>query len=310
MLDVTRVSKRFGELVALDDVSLQIESGTILCLLGPNGAGKTTLMSIVGGLLRPDQGSVLIDGMDVAKVGCRARRTLGFVPQETGVYPLLTVRENLTYFAELAGLRRSAVTARVLEVAAMLDLEPMFGQHARALSGGQKRRLHTALGLLHRPRLLLLDEPTAGVDPQTRQRLLAAVVQMANEGAAICYTTHYMAEVESLPATVAVIDHGRVIASGAVHDIVDADASTIVEVAFTDALPDLGNLYAEVDGLRARVPTEKPTHAIEALVRAADKSGCAIQSIEVIRPSLESAFLRLTGRRLDTPTDVSAERPA
>src|ERR1035437_1143133 len=180
------VTKRYGDNVALNDVDLDIRPGEILGLLGPDGAGKTTLVSIAAGLLRADAGTVKVCGIDVRRDPVGARRRLGLAPQELGVYPLLSVRENLVFFGEMAGLRSHQLRRRIEEVADDLDLGTFIDRKAQFLSGGEKRRLHTAMALIPRPALLLLDEPTTGVDVATRAHLIQVVRKLAAEGAAVC----------------------------------------------------------------------------------------------------------------------------
>lgn len=208
-LRIRDVAKSYGAHRALDSVSLDIAPGEILALLGPNGAGKSTLVTIVAGLLGPDAGRVEVCGLDVVTQRRPALARLGLAPQDLAIYPRLTVRENIEFFAVLAGLTGATKAARCAEAAESLDLGNLLGRRAAHLSGGEKRRLHTALAVVHRPPLLLLDEPTAGVDTQTRLRLLEFVRALAAEGTAICYTTHYLTEVETLGASVAVIQGGQ-----------------------------------------------------------------------------------------------------
>ena len=197
-----------------------MDAGTILGLLGPNGAGKTTLVSIVAGLRRADAGTVHVGGIDVGRHPKSAQRLIGFAPQETGVYPVLTVRDNLRFFAGLAGLRRPDARVRIDEVGAALGLDELFDRRASELSGGERRRLHTAIALLHRPRLVLLDEPTTGADVRTRNEILELVRTLADDGSAVVYSTHYLHEIEALDATVAFIDHGRIVARGELAELV------------------------------------------------------------------------------------------
>nr|MDP9332812.1 ABC transporter ATP-binding protein [Actinomycetota bacterium] len=192
MLSVFEVVKRYGARTALDGVSLEVERGEVLGLLGPNGAGKSTLVSIVAGLRRPDSGTVLVEGIDVVAESPAARARVGLAPQETGLYEVLTVRENLAFFADLAGMGRRARATRIDELAVALRLTALLDRTAFELSGGERRRLHTAIAFLHRPPLLLLDEATVGADVETRAALLDVVRAVANGGAAVVYSTHYL----------------------------------------------------------------------------------------------------------------------
>jgi ABC-2 type transport system ATP-binding protein len=211
-LIVENLQKSYGPVQALRGVDLEISEGEIVALLGPNGAGKTTLVSIVAGLHPPDSGRVRVKGVDVLAQPEKARRHLGIAPQQTGVYPVLTVYENLYFFGALGGLGKAALRRRIEEASEAFELLPLLDRQARFLSGGEARRLHTAMALMHDPALLLLDEPTAGVDVGTRSRLLEVVRGLAERGSAICYSTHYLGEVEELSASVAILDHGRIIA--------------------------------------------------------------------------------------------------
>jgi ABC-2 type transport system ATP-binding protein len=256
-LELAGVVKRYGQRVALDGVDLTVRAGEMLALLGPNGAGKSTLVGIACGLLQPDAGTVHVTGRP------------GVAPQEIGIYPSLTVRENLWAFAEVHGVSRRRAE-RLLEP---FVLSALADRPAGRLSGGEQRRLHTAIALVHRPRVVLLDEPTAGADTQTRAAILTAVRGLSAEGTAVVYTTHYLPEVEALGAGVALLEAGRIIAAGTVAELVSQHATSVLEVTFDD-------------GRVVRRPGAS-LHGLEAGVTRA----------EVIRPSLELAYLALTGRR-------------
>ncbi len=220
MLVAEGLVKRYGARRALDGFDLTIEPGEIAGLVGHNGAGKTTFVEVVTGLVRPDSGRVSVGGIDVRRDPRGARQRLGFAPQELALYVSATVRDNLRLFAALAGLRRAAVHRAVARVAEELQLTDVFDQRAGLLSGGQQRRTQAAGALVGDAPLLLLDEPTAGADPQTRAALLAAVRERAAAGAAVLYTTHYLPELADLGATLAVARSGRVIARGTQDDLV------------------------------------------------------------------------------------------
>lgn len=237
MLEIRGVSKAYRDVAALRGIDLDIAPGEIVGLLGSNGAGKSTLISIVAGLIDPDAGTVRIGDVDVRSNRLRARGLLGIAPQELGIYLPLTVATNLRFFGKLAGLTRSQLTDRVEAVAAALDLSHLLNRRAQELSGGEKRRLHTGAALLHGARLLLLDEPTAGVDITTRNRLLALVRELASEGAAVCYATHYLPEVEALNASVAILEGGRFIARGTVTELTTDFNDTIVEIRLHGKIP-------------------------------------------------------------------------
>ena len=260
-LTLAGVVKRYGEREALAGVDLSVEGGSIVALLGPNGAGKSTLVSIAAGLLAPDAGTVTVRGRP------------GLAPQEIGIYPSLTVRENLCAFGEAHGLRARRARARAEALLDPFVLAELADRPAGRLSGGEQRRLHAAAALVGRPRVVLLDEPTAGADTVTRGAILDAVRGLAGEGMAVLYTTHYLPEVETLGAGVALLEAGRVIASGSVAELVEAHAESTLELTL-------------VDGRVIRRPGTSLHGLGEDVIRA-----------EVIRPSLEAAYLALTGRR-------------
>jgi ABC-2 type transport system ATP-binding protein len=277
MLEVCGVRKAYGETIALDGVDLTVDSGSILGLLGPNGAGKTSLVSIIAGLRRPDAGSVSVAGIDVGRDAHRARQLIGFAPQETGVYPTLTVRDNLRFFAGLAGLRRAELTERVDAVG-------------------------NALGLtVHRPRLVLLDEPTTGADVRTRNEILTLVRGLADEGSAVVYSTHYLHEIEMLSADIAFIDHGRIVARGALDDLVREHGSSALVLKFSGRVPDAAARAegAIVDGTSVRIPTPEPAAFAAHLLVELGGDSAGLLALEVVRPSLESVFLAVTGRRYE-----------
>lgn len=304
-LSLRAVTHRYGSTTALDDVTFSLAEGEVTGLLGHNGAGKTTLMSLVAGLLRPDGGEIEILGVPLARDPRRARRLLGLAPQELGVYPPLTVRQNLRFFAELAGLRGAALRRRTEEVAEPLGLTDLLERRVAHLSGGEQRRVHTALALLHRPRLLLLDEPTAGVDVETRARLIDHVRELAAGGTAVCYSTHYLPEVEALDASVAVLDHGRLLARGTLADLVDRHGDSAVELTFAGGPPPALLPWPTTweNGV-LRVHLEQPHLAVPEVLAALGGAASGLLNLRVVRPSLESAFLRLTGR--PHPQDAGA----
>ncbi|HEX8742825.1 MAG TPA: ABC transporter ATP-binding protein [Thermoleophilaceae bacterium] len=308
MLEVRDVKKSYGEVVALDGVNLEIAPGEVLGLLGPNGAGKTTLVSIVAGLRAPDGGSVRVGGVDVADDPEAVRRSIGIAPQELGVYLQLSVRKNLAYFGKLAGLGRSEIGPRVEEIGAALDLVDLFDRRVQELSGGEQRRVHTAMALIHRAPLLLLDEPTAGVDVHTRNALLELVKRLASEGAAVCYATHYLPEVETLGASVAILDGGRIIAGGNVHAMIEEHAGTVLEIRVTGAVPAELAALGEVDQDVVRIPTRDPSATLQDALAKLDGGTERIDGIDFVHPSLETVYLSLTGRKFEAgePEEAAA----
>ncbi len=214
VLQCTGLRKAFGDLVAVAGVSLHIARGETYGLLGPNGAGKTTSISMIGGLLERDAGEVFVNGEALTTRSIEAKRHVGLVPQDIAIYPDLSARENLTFFGRLYGLTKNELRARVDEVLEIVGLSDRAGDRGEEFSGGMKRRLNIGIGLLHKPLLLILDEPTVGVDPQSRNAILESVEQLSVEGMAVLYTTHYMEEAEFLSDRVGLMDPGRMIAVG------------------------------------------------------------------------------------------------
>ncbi|MFT4035932.1 MAG: ABC transporter ATP-binding protein [Patulibacter sp.] len=317
VLAVRELTKRYGERLALDGATFEVAAGEVLALLGPNGAGKSTLVGIVAGIVRADSGTAAVAGIDVAHGSRALGRAVGLAPQDIGIYPTLTVRQNLELFGELAGLRRSQARRRAAELLEPLSLDDLADRATGELSGGEQRRVHTAVALVHRPQLLILDEPTAGADPQTRDRILELVRSVAADGAAVVYTTHYLPEVERLGARVALLERGQIIASGTVNELVarHAAAALIVELvadhdielpmlraATTLALP-AGEAAGRV---RLQLVTDDPATALRTLIGELGERSAALLGVELVQPSLESAYLQLTGRRSAATT---TERP-
>ncbi|HEU5151522.1 MAG TPA: ABC transporter ATP-binding protein [Iamia sp.] len=304
VLAVDGVTKRYGERVALDGVTLTVGPGEVCGLLGPNGAGKTTLVSIIAGLRRPDAGTVAVAGIDVTRGGRAARSAVGLAAQETGVYPTVSVRANLELFAGLAGLAGRPAVERIEEVADLLELTELMDRPARHLSGGEKRRVHTAMAMVHRPPLLMLDEPTTGVDIATRSRLLSAISRLAQEeGCAVLYSTHYLPEVTELGASVAILDDGRIRARGTLAQLIARHSLGVVELTFDGPAPPLvapagaARLDVEVAGAVVRVETDDhPGPLVARLVGGLGPDAERLVSVDLTPPSLETVFLAVTGR--------------
>jgi ABC-2 type transport system ATP-binding protein len=292
------IHKSYGEIRALDGVDLDVGRGEIVALLGPNGAGKSTLVSVVAGLRKADRGDVWLNGVDAAANPDLARRQLGLAPQETGIYPTLSVLDNLRFFGKLAGLSKRELERRVDEVAATFSLGDLLDRRARYLSGGEKRRLHTAMVVLHRPPLLLLDEVTVGVDVQTRNQLLELVGSLAEQGSAVIYSTHYLHEIEALGAQrVAILLEGRVVAAGSIPDLIGAFGGSFVELSFEQRPTglDLPPGTTVVTENVLRVPADdSPAVTAADLVGRLDRSGATLREIKLLQPSLESVFLSVT----------------
>ncbi|HEX6263461.1 MAG TPA: ABC transporter ATP-binding protein [Actinomycetota bacterium] len=308
LLRVAGLRKSYGAIEALRGVDLEVLPGEIVALLGPNGAGKTTLVSIVAGLRRPDGGTVEVDGLDALRRSADVRRRIGLAPQELGIYPVVSVRSNLALFGRLAGLSGGQLRSRIEDVAEALRITDLLDRQGGSLSGGQKRRVHTAIALLHRPPLLLLDEATTGADVETRGHILNLVRRLAGDGSAVLYSTHYLQEVEDLGATVVLLDGGRVIARGGAAELIAAHATTELEMTFEGDVPALGlNGSATVEGSRLRLPAQDPAATLATLIPRVPPG--TLRSVEIVRPDLEAVYLALTGRRYEE-ADEEGERVA
>ncbi len=293
------LTKSYGDVQALRGADLDVAPGQITALLGRNGAGKTTMISIIAGLLQPDSGSVELGGIDVFSNLDAAAKLTGIAPQETGVYGVLTVRENLEFFANLAGVGRTERASAAAEVADQLGLTELLDRRAGKLSGGEQRRLHTGCALVHRPQLLMLDEPTVGADVATRAQLIESVRSMANEGAAVIYTTHYLNEVEALDADNVIIDAGQVLARGTREELVEEHRLSGLEFTL-DAPLDAAEVErlgaTNTEGNTYRTTDDRP---IGALIADLGSQSEGLLGIESLRPDLETVFLAVTGDRLD-----------
>ena len=299
--------RAFGERVAVDDVSFTIDPGETYGLLGPNGAGKTTTISMLCGVLEPDAGTVEVTGRPVSPRDPGGRGAIGYVPQDLALYPDLSARENLRFFGRLQGLAGRRLDERIADVLDVVGLADRADDRVESFSGGMKRRANIAAGLLHEPRLLVLDEPTVGVDPQSRTAILDAVAALGGEGLAVLYTTHYMEEAERLCDRIGVMDAGRMVAEGTRRELIarlgTASHVRIDGVGPLEAFAELARGLDVVehagvgDGI-VDVTVAEPRRAIAALVEAAERSGVEVGSIEVVEPDLESVFLHLTGKAL------------
>lgn len=305
ILEASGLVKRFGDLVAVDGVSFSIGEGETFGLLGPNGAGKTTSISMVVGLLERDEGTVVVGGEAISTRSTRGKDDIGLVPQDLAIYPVLTARENLRFFGRLYGMETSRLARRIDEVLEVIGLEDRADNQTKEFSGGMKRRLNIGIGLLHQPRLLILDEPTVGVDPQSRNSILEAVEQLSAEGMAVLYTTHYMEEAERLCDRVAIIDEGRIKAEGTRRELVSLvgqkDRISISgEVSGAgealEAMPGVGDVSGSDH--RLDVLVDDAGAILPELLAKVSATGAAITGVEVVEPNLEAVFLHLTGKAL------------
>jgi len=311
LLEVSHLRKCYGNLVAVDDLSFRVEAGEIFGLLGPNGAGKTTAMMILAGLRASDGGQVVIDSRSFSAAALELKSLIGVVPQELAIYPDLSAEENLSFFGRLYGVFGRPLEERMERVLDIVGLSDNRQQLVRTFSGGMKRRLNFAVGILHDPKLVILDEPTVGVDPQSRTHLLDCIRNLSREKVAVIYCSHYMEEIEALCHRVAIMDQGRLLACGTLDELLDrnradlllrvrgwsaAMASRVDGVADVEPLGDdqallhlRRNRRDDADGMAAKL-----AEALERLRQA----GVQLQKIETKEHNLERLFLELTGRRL------------
>jgi ABC-2 type transport system ATP-binding protein len=312
-----------AEVEAVKGIDLQITRGEIFSLLGPNGAGKTTTISMISGLLEPTRGDARIGGFSITRQPLQAKALLGVVPQEVALYPRLSARQNLEFFGKMYGLGGKELMQRVDEVIEFIDLAERQRDRIDTYSGGMKRRVNIAAGLLHRPQVVYMDEPTVGIDPQSRRRILDTVKQLRDQnGITVLYTTHLMEEAQELSDRVAIIDHGEIIAIGTQGDLIQQvgeedrltfkvgndhlDDAFLVRIreavdgvtrAIFDPPGEDGEVKANTSGLLI-VHARRGRKAMPFILHLADEAGVEIQSVEVREPDLEAVFLNLTGRAL------------
>jgi len=304
-ISVEALRKQYGDTVAVDGITFAAEPGQVFGLLGPNGAGKTTTIGCISGLLQPTAGRVAVMGRDIVKDSTAAKQALGVVPQELALYDDLSAADNLAYWGAAYEMPRGELRKRTAEVLEQIGLADRARDKVRTFSGGMKRRLNFGCGIVHRPRVLLLDEPTAGVDPQSRVRLLDLVREQAKSGTAVVYTTHYMEEAQELCDRIAIVDHGKLLAIGTLAElralVAEKDlvrlSGRFDAAAASKALASLGDVdvlcvSAEVVTIAARAASRQ-LPAIFAALGTAD-----IQETTLTVPSLESLFIKLTGREL------------
>ena len=306
-IQVQDLHKSFGEVQAVRGVSFEVRQGEIFSLLGPNGAGKTTTISMLATLLRPDQGDALVMGHSIRKAPMDVKAALGFVPQEIALYEDLSARENLVFWGKMYGLRGAALRKRVDEVLETIGLSDRAGGRVAKFSGGMKRRVNIGVALLHKPQVIYMDEPTVGIDPQSRRNILDSVVSLKEGGMTVLYTTHYMEEAQELSDHIAIMDHGELIACGTHEELVKivgemdriclaVSAESQDLLAAWEAIPGVSQVFSE-DGVLT-VLAEDSNLALPRLFDAAAAQDVRITSVDIQEPNLETVFLHLTGRAL------------
>jgi ABC-2 type transport system ATP-binding protein len=299
--------KSFGEIHAVKGISLQVARGEVFGLLGPNGAGKTTTISMLTGLLQPTSGSILVDGLDVKAHPNEVKAKLGLVPQELALYPTLSARQNLLFFGRIYGLKGKELHQRVDEVLAMIGLTDRANDAIEDYSGGMKRRVNIGAGLLHKPEVLFLDEPTVGVDPQSRNAIFESVEALNRSGMSVIYTTHYMEEAQRLCHRVAIVDTGELIALDTPTALIRSLGGGIIVIGLAEGYSEeIVEQVAQLPPVKAasradsqlKVETHRLQEALMGVLDITNRLDIRITSLELLEPNLESVFLHLTGKKL------------
>lgn len=307
LLEINGLSKKFGNLIAVDHISFSVKEGEIFGFLGTNGAGKTTTIQMIAGLLQIHEGEILFLGKDSTKHRSLVKRNIGLVPQEIAIYEELTAYENVQFFAGLYGLRGAELKTRVNEALDFVGLSDKKKVSTRNFSGGMKRRLNIACAIAHQPKLLIMDEPTVGIDPQSRNYILNSVKTLNQKGCTILYTSHYMEEVEEICSRIAIIDHGKIIAEGTKEELTSMITDTKevwVEVKSTEPINEeglkkiAGVKSVHIEENRIHIHSEKEVNNLNQIIQYFIHLDIEIQSLQERAPNLETVFLTLTGRSL------------
>ncbi|MGD0173916.1 MAG: ATP-binding cassette domain-containing protein [Anaerolineales bacterium] len=309
ILEVKNLSKKYGDFAAVKGISFEIPEGEIFSLLGPNGAGKTTTISMLSTLFAPTGGEATIGGHSIVKEPMAVRNLIGVVPQELAIYDELTGRENLVFWGQMYGLAGRTLRHRVDEVLEQIGLTDKAKKRVKTYSGGMKRRVNIGVGLLHKPRLLFMDEPTVGIDPQSRRAILDSVKDLNRQGMTVLYTTHYMEEAQELSNRVGIIDHGELIALGTQAELtrqvgendklilhIDESQNGAALAAAVRLVP--GVLKADVTDHTVAIIAPQAEEIMVPVITQANTLGMKIRSVDIREPDLEAVFLSLTGRAL------------
>jgi len=299
--------KSFGDLEAVKGISLQVARGEVFGLLGPNGAGKTTMISMLTGLLEPTGGQVTVDGLDLKAHTHEVKAKLGLVPQEMALYMTLSARQNLMFFGRIYGLKGKELRQRVDQVLEMIGLTERADDPVEDYSGGMKRRVNIGAGMLHKPQILFLDEPTVGVDPQSRNAIFENVEALNRAGMSVIYTTHYMEEAQRLCHRVAIVDEGKLIALNTPTALIRSLGGGVVMLGVTEGAPeDLTERIAQIPAVKSaarsdgqiKIETQRLQEALTSILDVTNQLDVRITSLDILEPNLESVFLHLTGKKL------------
>ena len=306
-IEVNHLKKSFGDFQAVQDASFHADAGEVLSLLGPNGAGKSTTISMLSGLLAPTSGDACIMGHSVIREPEYAKASLGVVPQDIALYPDLSARENLVFWGKMYGLRGAALKSRVDEVLEIIGLADRQKDHVGKFSGGMKRRVNIGAALLHKPAVIIMDEPTVGIDPQSRRHILDNVKELNLQGMTVLYTTHYMEEAAELSRHIAIMDKGKVIAYGTHDELIKmVGEQTRIDITLNTEAEKILSAWQKTEGVskidstdgKVTALVDDSNRVLPRLFDAAARAGMRITSVDIQEPNLETVFLHLTGRAL------------
>ena len=308
LIEVTEVKKQYGERFVVNGVSFQIEKGEVFGLLGPNGAGKTTMISMISAQLEVTEGSIRINGLDAIHEAFNVKRLVGVVPQDIALYPMLNAYENLEFFGALYGLKRKELKERIDWILELVGLKDRAKEALKNYSGGMKRRINIAAALLHNPLVVFMDEPTVGIDPQSRNRIYELIHTLKEQGMTIIYTTHYMEEATALCDRIAIIDNGTVIEYGSTRELIEKVHGGILELTVSDPetaekinslLKDLDCIVeSQVDSLKVSLIVKETQKSIGTVMDCLNRNSLQVGGMNVMPPTLETLFLNLTGKTL------------
>lgn len=307
LLEVKSLTKSYKNVKAVQNISFEVQKGDILGLLGPNGAGKSTTIAMISTLIKPDSGTIIYNQEDILQQPKAIQRHLGYVSQEIALYPMLSGKENLLFWGRAHGLSGEALKNAVSEVSQMIGIEDRLKEKVKNYSGGMKRRLNIGVSLLHNPELIIMDEPTVGIDPQSRKHILDTVLALNSKGMTVIYSSHYLEEVEYLCNQICIMDEGKIIAQGSkeviLHQMNDdvtihLKATSLSEEAILElrTIESIHDIY--VSGEKWLIKSRKDSEIFEKMVYILSQHNIAIQSIDIIEPNLETVFLKLTGKGL------------
>lgn len=307
MIEISHLVKKYKKVTAVNGIDLSVKDGEIFGLLGPNGAGKSTTISALLGLIKIDDGEIKIDGKDIKRHQKEIKKMVGYVPQDFAFFEQLSALDNVIYWGRVYGYKKDELQRRVKEALEFTNLWDRRKDKAKTFSGGMKRRLNIACGIVHGPKILFMDEPTAGVDPQSRNSILESVKTLNERGTTVVYTSHYMEEIESICDRVAIVDYGKVIAEGTVDELIDKNTSeNVITVRIEHENPQIEPVLKSMDGVTKvqcegctyTIHTRKDEDCFNNIITTFASHKIHIGSMEIHKPDLEDVFLQLTGKQL------------